>query len=62
MVPKGFTFETSLRGEPKDFVKQNKKMNRSKVSRKSDLLTKQNDSSAESLNDTLTRKVHFHTI
>ena len=62
MVPKGFNFETSLRGEPKDFVKQNKKKNRSKVSRKSDLLTKQNDSSAESLNDTLTRKVHFHTI
>ena len=60
MAPKGFSFETSLRGEPKDFIKQNKKMNRRKVSRKSDLLPKQNDSSAESLNETQTRKVQCH--
>ena len=60
MAPKGFSFETSLRGEPKDFIKQNKKMNRRKVSRKSDLLPKQTDSSAESLNDTQTRKVQYH--
>ena len=57
MVPKGFAFETSLRGEPKDFVKQNKKMMRSKVSRKSSLVSRPNDSSADSLNEVQTKKV-----
>lgn len=57
MVPKGFAFETSLRGEPKDFVKQNKKMMRSKVSRKSSLVSRHNDSSADSLNEVQTKKV-----